>query len=157
MSLKGISADVTAHRVDWHTSDVVRPTFPTVLRSDDELHFVGREDELEKLHGAYKRVEQGERRVVLLSGEPGIGKTRLASQLCRSAYDAGAVVLFGVCDEDLGVPYQPFSEALAQYAAIGDEAARARHVGPVATELEQLVPGIAATPDRARDAVPLDV
>jgi len=157
MSLKGISADVTAHRVDWHTSDVVRPSFPTALRSDDELQFVGRGDELETLFVEYKRVEQGERRVVLLAGEPGIGKTRLASELARSAFDGGAVVMFGVCDEDLGIPYQPFAEALAQYVAIGDEATRARHVDPVAADLEQLVPGVATTADRAGYAAPLDV
>jgi len=144
MSLKGISADVVAHRVDWHTGDLARPPFPTALRSDDELQFVGRADELDVLYGVYKRVEQGERRVVLLGGEPGIGKTRLASQAARDAYEAGAVVLLGVCDEDLGVPYQPFAEALTQYVTIADDAARARHLRIVAADLEQLAPGLAA-------------
>jgi class 3 adenylate cyclase len=55
MSLKGISADVVAHRVDWQTSDIARPPFPTALRSDDELQFVGRAEELETLQTVYTR------------------------------------------------------------------------------------------------------
>lgn len=47
-----------------------------------------------------------------LLGEPGIGKTRLAAEIARRAHWDGAVVLFGRCDEDLRVPYQPFLEAL---------------------------------------------
>ncbi len=51
-------------------------------------------------------------RAVLIAGEPGVGKTRLAGEWSRQAYEQGAVVLYGRCDEDLGAPYQPFAEAL---------------------------------------------
>ena len=52
------------------------------------------------------------RNAVLIAGEPGVGKTRLAGEWSRQAYDQGALVLYGRCDEDLGAPYQPFAEAL---------------------------------------------
>ena len=51
---------------------------------------------------------------MLLAGEPGVGKTRTAAEVARSAFTEGALVLFGRCDEGLGVPYQPFVEALSQ-------------------------------------------
>ena len=49
---------------------------------------------------------------MLIAGEPGVGKTRLAGEWSRQAYEQSAVVLYGRCDEDLGAPYQPFAEAL---------------------------------------------
>ncbi len=52
-------------------------------------------------------------RVALLSGEPGIGKTRLATWAALAAYEAGATVLLGRCDEDISVSYQPWIEALS--------------------------------------------
>ncbi|MGH9037986.1 MAG: ATP-binding protein, partial [Acidimicrobiia bacterium] len=83
----------------------------------------------------------------LLGGEPGIGKTRLALEVARGAHGDGAVVLAGRCDEDLGVPYQPFVEALRHFvqATPGPEPAwrLGRHPG----ELVRLVPELA-------DAVP---
>lgn len=81
--------------------------------------------------------------MALLSGEPGIGKTRLAAEIARFAYDEGATVLFGRCDDELGVPYQPFVEALAfvveQYDPEPFTAAMGRHAG----ELTRLFPGLA--------------
>ena len=64
------------------------------------------------LVGAFKAASTGERRVVLVAGEPGVGKTRLVAALARHADDEGALVLFGRCEEDLAVAYQPFAEAL---------------------------------------------
>ena len=48
--------------------------------------------------------------VVLVSGEAGVGKTRLAAAVAQSAAAAGTLVWFGRCDESLRVPYQPFVE-----------------------------------------------
>jgi DNA-binding SARP family transcriptional activator len=67
--------------------------------------FVGRERELVQLRDAWARGSA----VVLVAGEAGIGKTRLAAELARSL---PASVLYGRCDEGLAVPYQPFVEAL---------------------------------------------
>ena len=74
--------------------------------------FVGRGHELERLLSAWQTALAGGMRAVLIAGEPGVGKTRLAGEWSRQAYEQGAVVLYGRCDEDLGAPYQPFAEAL---------------------------------------------
>ncbi len=83
---------------------------------------VGRERELEEL-GRLWSVAQARRgtqrqdsgKVVLLAGDPGIGKTRLVAEIARSAHDAGAFVLAGRSPEEALVPYQPFLEALRHY------------------------------------------
>lgn len=80
-------------------------------------------------------------RAALIAGEPGVGKTRLAGEWSRQAYDMGAVVVYGRCDEDLGAPYQPFAEALrALVTCLGGE--RMRTVRGVESLLP-LVPGVA--------------
>ena len=78
---------------------------------------VGRQAELEVLLDALAAVRSGERRVVLLTGEPGIGKTRLAAEAGLAAQAQGALVLYGRSDEGLALPYQAFAEALGQLVA----------------------------------------
>ena len=87
--------------------------FPGRLGVASSAVFVGRTHEREGLNRSLKAVAAGERRVVLVSGEPGIGKTSLAAAFAREAFERGAVVLYGRCDEDLGIPYQPWAEVLA--------------------------------------------
>jgi predicted ATPase len=79
---------------------------------------------------------------VLVSGEPGIGKSRLAAELGREVLAAGAVVLYGRCDEDAVVPYQPFVEALRNLVA--SDFGRALPTPAQRTELARLVPELAA-------------
>ncbi|KUI03956.1 BTAD domain-containing putative transcriptional regulator [Mycobacterium sp. IS-3022] len=87
-----------------------RPPMPSVLSGPGP--FVGRDRELEGLFSAWQTSVTAGTRAVLIAGEPGVGKTRLAAEWSGRAYDQGAVVLYGRCDEDLGAPYQPFAEAL---------------------------------------------
>ena len=87
-----------------------RPGLPGVLAGPGP--FVGRGRELERLLSAWQTALDGGAHAVLIAGEPGVGKTRLAGEWSRHAYEQGAVVLYGRCDEDLGAPYQPFAEAL---------------------------------------------
>ncbi len=51
---------------------------------------------------------------MLLAGEPGIGKTTLAARFAADVYEQGGAVVYGRSDEDLGIPYQPWIEALTQ-------------------------------------------
>ena len=80
--------------------------------------------------------------MVLISGEPGMGKTTLAAQLARSAFDAGACVLLGRCNEDLAAPYGPFVEALGHYARHVGEEALTDHVERHGGELDAVVPAL---------------
>jgi DNA-binding SARP family transcriptional activator len=95
--------------------------------------FVGRDAELAVLGAAWDRAAAGARHVVVLTGEAGIGKTRLAAEAARRVSAQGGLVLFGRCDQEAIVPYQPIVEALDSYVAATptdelpamDEAARA--------------------------------
>jgi predicted ATPase/DNA-binding SARP family transcriptional activator/class 3 adenylate cyclase len=97
---------------DQPTTSPIRIPLPGRLASPVGVIFVGRTEELALLGRRMKEAADDQRRVVLVAGEPGIGKTTLAAEAARAAYAAGAVVLHGRCDEDLGMPYQPFAEAL---------------------------------------------
>jgi DNA-binding CsgD family transcriptional regulator/tetratricopeptide (TPR) repeat protein len=76
--------------------------------------FVGRARELGRLARALEAAHAGHGTTVLVAGEAGIGKTRLASELATLARAAGFDVLLGRSIDLVGVelPYQPFVEAL---------------------------------------------
>ena len=79
---------------------------------------MGRVRELEELERALDATRAGSGATVLVIGEAGIGKTRLASELASHARDAGFVVLVGRSIDLVGteLPYQPFVEALRPLA-----------------------------------------
>ena len=82
--------------------------------------------------------------LAVLSGEAGIGKTRLASEVARLARQLGSEVLWGTCSEaELSLPYLPFVEALGNYLDLQDSAAITERLGPSARELAQLFPQVA--------------
>ena len=72
---------------------------------------VGRTAELEQLRRMWQAVRAGARRVALVSGEAGVGKTRLVADLAAGAAD-GASVLVGRCEQAPLIPYQPVTDAL---------------------------------------------
>src|SRR5262245_51212386 len=105
---------------------------------------IGREDELSQLESFWNRTERGEGHLVLLSGEPGIGKTRLVEELSAFANLRGALVLNGHFHPELGVTYLGFREALQDYLrSIPPDKAR-KVIGTSAPELVKLVPEVEA-------------
>lgn len=74
--------------------------------------FVGRQRQLELLERCLAEAVAGCPRVVLLSGEAGIGKSRLLREARAQADHLGMQVAYGRCAEDLALPYLPFVEAL---------------------------------------------
>jgi DNA-binding winged helix-turn-helix (wHTH) protein/tetratricopeptide (TPR) repeat protein len=107
--------------------------------------FVGRERTLERLEGALASALAGRGRVVLLAGEPGIGKTRTAEELARVARERGAEVVIGRCFEGEGAPaFWPWLQLLGELVAgVSPERLRAA-LGPDAAELAQLLPELRA-------------
>ena len=81
--------------------------------------------------------------MVLVGGEPGIGKTRLVAELCRRAHADGATVLLGRSTEEALTPYQPFVEALRHYAAASPADELALQAGTGRGVLARLVPELA--------------
>jgi predicted ATPase len=80
--------------------------------------FVGRHAELHALRGELDAALSGEGRLVVLLGEPGIGKTRIALALAAEARERGAVVLWGRCHESDGAPvYWPWLQVLGAHVA----------------------------------------
>ncbi len=111
---------------------------------------VGREDELQFIGDAYKRVVSDEgREVLLVSGEAGLGKTTLVAEAARMAFEDGACVLFGHCEEDLANPYQFFAEALGHYVSHASNEEVRSHLEAHGTELSRLVPTLRTLPGLA--------
>ena len=104
LDLKGLPAPVEAVEIAWDAPSLAPAPFPARLAELVQTSFAGRRDERAKLTEAWQAAAAGERHVVLVAGEPGIGKTRLVAELGREAHAAGALVLYGRCDEDLGSP-----------------------------------------------------
>ncbi len=145
VELKGLPEPVGAEEVRWEPVRAApQVRLPSRLGIGAERLVVGRDAELERLERARKAVFAGEgRRVVLLSGEPGIGKTTLVAHVARLAHDEGATVLYGRCDDELRVPYQPFVEALGGFVATASED-MVLALGPATLgHLSRLVPRVA--------------
>lgn len=75
---------------------------------------VGREQELAEASTLWHRAIAGEGQVLLVSGEPGIGKTRLVRELAGLAQAAGATVLADGCHAEGGPPYAPLAGIIRQ-------------------------------------------
>jgi class 3 adenylate cyclase/tetratricopeptide (TPR) repeat protein len=142
MVLKGLAGPVPAVEVDWTPETLAPVPLPTALRAA-AIPFVGRTGELEALQGAWRAAVAGQRSAVFIAGEPGIGKTRLAGHLAEAVHGEGAAVLYGRCDEDLGVPYHPFVEALSAYTAACPVDELRDQVGTLGGEVARLVPLLA--------------
>ncbi|HEU5151190.1 MAG TPA: BTAD domain-containing putative transcriptional regulator [Iamia sp.] len=111
---------------------------------------VGRADEIGTLLAAWEQVEAGDRRLAVVAGEAGMGKTRLAQELAARVHARGGHVFWGRCTADALLSYQPVVEALRTAAReLGDDATRALLAGHpgVAPLLPDLVDG---RPDTTR-------
>ncbi len=101
--------------------------------------FVGRERELGQLKGVFEDAATGRGRLVLLVGEPGIGKTRTAEEVAAYARDRGAQVLWGPCHEGEGAPaYWPWVQILRQ--ALREADANPDDERGTAGDIAQLLP-----------------
>ena len=119
LTLKGFSEQVRVHAVQWAgapDSRLAEPEPPRVALAEDLRRagaIVGRRRELERLHGYWRASAAGRRQLVIVAGEPGIGKTSLVAELGRTVHASGAVVLYGRCDEGFATPLSPWPRRCA--------------------------------------------
>ena len=85
---------------------------PAVTPRTREGAFVGREACLEQLRSRWKESCAARTSFILLVGEAGVGKTRLATRFAEEVHREGGAVLYGRADAEALLPYQPFAEAL---------------------------------------------
>jgi tetratricopeptide (TPR) repeat protein len=83
-----------------------------VLRRVARGRFVGRQRELKTARSIWLHAQQGKGQALLISGEPGIGKSRLTRELATQAEISGGRVLVGECYPEGGAPYGPFAQIL---------------------------------------------
>ena len=147
LQLKGLPQPVPICEVGWAALPPLVPL--PVLLTEKRPVFIAREDEMERLGQLWKEAAAGDLRLALLAGEPGVGKTRLAAELAGQVHDQGVTVLAGRCDEDLGVPYQPFVEALRHFVDHVPAEELAGRLGRYGGELVRLVPEAEGVPGLA--------
>jgi hypothetical protein len=105
---------------------------------------VGRDEPVAALERLWERVLAGEHHMVVLSGDPGIGKTTVAAEVALRLHATGAVVLYGRWDEESLAPYQAVREALGTYAAACPKPLLRRDLAEQADEIARLLPDIGA-------------
>lgn len=156
LAAPGLPEPATLAADTLETADRISLPVPGVLRDGAGELFVGRGPELDALIRAWKDASEGERRAVLIGGEPGVGKTRLAAELARTVAAEGAAVLYGRCDEDLGIPYQPWVEALRHVITHEPRDLLVDHLGAHSAALTRLLPELAQRVGEQPGAQPVD-
>ncbi len=137
VELKGFPRPMRLHRVSWEEEAIG----PAGLRLPERTPFVGREAERAELRRCLDQVTRGRGALVLIGGEPGVGKTRLAEELLLEARQRGVLALTGHCYEMEGAPpYIPFVETLEGTARIVPGEAFREALGDAAPEVAKLMP-----------------
>jgi class 3 adenylate cyclase len=143
LELKGFPEPMEAFAVPWPKLADEAATLggwplPALLRSPPRAAFVGRGAERALMERSRSAARGGARQVVFVAGEPGIGKSRLASLSAHGAHGEGFAVLWGACSEELAVPYEPWIAVCSQLVKHAPPEALERHVARHGGELARL-------------------
>jgi len=148
LRLKGLPAPIGACEAVYQRNPVA------VL---NRTPFVGRAAQLKRLSQRLDEVLNGSGAMIMLRGEPGIGKTRILDEFADQATERGAVVLRGACyDGEWQPPYGPFAEVIAAYAREADGPALVETIGKRAGILARIAPGLHEKLDGISEPVTLD-
>lgn len=140
--LKGIPEPVSCCEVLEAPRDV-RPPLPQPLQRGFSEVLVGRERELAKLRMPWKAAVSGSDRaetLVLIQGDAGIGKSRMAAAFAREVHGDDATVLLGRCEPGRNVPYEAFHGPLRDLLATAERSVLRAHVDACGGELTRIVP-----------------
>jgi class 3 adenylate cyclase/tetratricopeptide (TPR) repeat protein len=133
--LKGFPDRWQIFEVVWRQEQAAAP--PVLI---ERPPLVGRDAERDELLRALSDVASGRGGVVMIGGEPGIGKTRLAEETRLEAEKRGFRALIGHCVEQGGAPYQPIVEILESAIKAVDPEALRLALGDAAPEVARVVP-----------------
>jgi DNA-binding SARP family transcriptional activator len=128
---------------------------PPVFAAPPKSPLVGRGTELGRLRQAWEEARASGPKLVVMTGEAGIGKSRLAAELAKLVLADGGDVLAGHADDEPMAPYQPFVEALGQCEGLAGKAGRLPEA--VRSRLALLFPmAIAGAPPPGPQGLELD-
>ena len=153
-SLKGLPEPVTVFAVDWEPDEHVA-VLPRALKLASSGPFVGRSRELAAAADAWASVTAGGRRLVLISGDSGIGTTRFAAEVAGRLIAGGAAVWFGR-GEGMQARLAGWSDALSEWSEQSSRADLRLAMGERAGELLRLSPGLTRFFPRLKPAAPMD-
>ena len=92
------------------------PSIPIDVEVEKDLPMIGRQKEMASLLQHLHAASNGQGQVLLIAGDTGVGKTRLAYEILKTAVASGMNTLLGTSYEEEGqIPYQPFIEAFNRY------------------------------------------
>ena len=145
LQLRGIHEAVVVHRVTVPIADLLG--LPETLEVGQRLGFVGRAHEWQILSRAWDSARTGGGSMVVLAGDPGIGKSRLCQEFAGHVRDAGAIVLHGTCTEFTGWAFEPFVEpvrhCLARVADVSEVVGtRPEDLARIVPEIRTRMPGL---------------
>jgi DNA-binding winged helix-turn-helix (wHTH) protein len=141
-------------------SGPAQPSEPGVKRAATPPSgpFVGRAVEMQRLQDAWTDARAGRGRLLLIEGEPGIGKTRLLEEFAAWAGEAGgAEVLVGRCYDGQGVPgFWAWVQIIRSYVAAHSTDEVREVMGPAAGDIALLVPSLRLRLPDLEMPVPMD-
>jgi class 3 adenylate cyclase/DNA-binding CsgD family transcriptional regulator len=139
--IAGHASPTTQQKVEAHPPE-------TSMAAPADM-FVGRRHELEVLRSAFEQACAGHGRIVMLAGEPGIGKTRTAQELANHAAQREAMVVWGRCPEEAGAPpYWPWVQIIraalqdADVDFLGGLGAAAVDIADIVPEIRERISGL---------------
>jgi class 3 adenylate cyclase/tetratricopeptide (TPR) repeat protein len=137
VQLKGFPALLRLYKVSWKEE----AAGPAGLSLPERTPFVGRESERADLRRLLDQAARGQGALVMIGGEPGVGKTRLAEELLPEARQRNVLAWTGHCYETEGAPpYIPFVEILEAAARVVPPEALRETLGDAAPEVAKLMP-----------------
>jgi DNA-binding SARP family transcriptional activator/DNA-binding CsgD family transcriptional regulator len=129
---------------------------PSPLRLTPPYPFVGRSRELTTLRTLVPRASAEGRRIALVGGEAGSGKSRLVREFAHEVAAEDVLVLYGACDAVVRTPYRPFIEAIDHLMRVTEVDLLRADLGPTGGELTRLLPDLALRVGELPDPIEAD-